>query len=254
MANRRRSYSQAEQVALTTQVEGCCPLCNEPLFHRKGRSTYKTYELAHIYPLNPKPEEVVELQGVAWLSEDINDPENIIPLCTKCHTKFDKPRTREEYEQLAAVKRFFAERARQRTIFNDFPLENDIRNIIARLHEIDFEENQSLGLDFDAKSMDAKFDDSMPMPTRRKIRHAVIDYYQHVRNEFRNLEQQSPCASKLIYSQVHTYYLKQQTFSLSQADIFANVVEWIRAKTATSCPEAAEIVASFFVQNCEVLK
>ena len=75
MALERRSYTPAEEIALTTQVEGCCPLCGTACFTKKGH-TYRYYELAHNYPLNPKPAEAEELEAVELLSADRNDLDN----------------------------------------------------------------------------------------------------------------------------------------------------------------------------------
>ena len=78
MALERRSYTQAEEIALTTQVESCCPLCGKSLFYKKlykkKTRTYRFYELAHIFPLNPTAVEAEELKDVALLSADQNDP------------------------------------------------------------------------------------------------------------------------------------------------------------------------------------
>jgi hypothetical protein len=254
MALQRRSYTPAAEIALTTQVESCCPLCGEPLFFRKGTGTYKCYELAHIYPLNPKSEEIDELKDVALLHFDRNDTDNLIPLCVECHTKFDKPRTRAEYETLYDIKSKLIERERQRALMREYPIEKDIQHIIASLGAVAINGVDELELSLDPKSVDAKFDATMPELTRRKIKHNVGDYYQHVFREFRALEQLSPTKSQLIYSQVKSFYLKQKDLGLSQKDIFHNVVEWFRNATKPETIEAPEIVAAFFVQNCEVFE
>ena len=254
MTNTRRPYTEAEQVALTSQVGSYCPLCGQTLFYTKKGRTYKAYELAHIYPLNPRPIEVIELDGVELLHSDVNDPDNIIPLCKDCHGRFDKPRTREEYAQLASVKRKLLDQSRQRAIMGQYPLEADISLIIARLHEVEFTADDVADLELTAKRVDEKFDDSLPHPTRRKIKHAVTDYYQHVKHAFRELELQAPTASELIYAQVRAFYLKQKAMGLPQSAVFNNVVQWLEVTTSPATPEAAEIVASFFVQNCEVFE
>lgn len=254
MALQRRSYTPAAEIALTTQVESCCPLCGKPLFYRKRKDTFKAYELAHIYPLNPKPDEIVELKDIALLHVDRNDPDNLIPLCTDCHTQFDKPRTRTEYETLCGIKRKLIERELQRGLMREYPIEKDIQRIIAVLGTVVISENGEEKLSLDPKSVDAKFDATMPELTRRKIKRNVSDYYQHVFREFRSMEQQSPTKSQLIYSQVKTFYLKQKDLGLSQKDIFNNVVEWFRNATRPETIEAPEIVAAFFVQSCEVFE
>ena len=48
MSLERRSYTTAEEITLTTQVESCCPLCGTALFYKKKGHTHRFYELAHI--------------------------------------------------------------------------------------------------------------------------------------------------------------------------------------------------------------
>jgi hypothetical protein len=252
MANARRQYSPAEELALTTQVDGYCPLCDRPLFYEKRKQQFKGYELAHIYPLNPRPEELKELKGVTRLCDDVNHPDNLLPLCHSCHKRFDKPRTREEYEHLATLKRALLSKAEQRAIRSEVRLEAEIESIIARLHEL--EPGDSTPLTLDAKKADDKFDDSLPVLVRRKIKRAIEDYYILIQTEFRELELENPTASELIYIQVRTFYLKQRKLGLSQAVAFTNVVDWLRGASNATTLEAAEIVASFFVQNCEVFE
>lgn len=254
MANDRRTYTLAEEVALTTQVGGDCPLCGKALFYIKRSRSYKNYELAHIYPLNPTPEEIEELKAVPLLNADVNHPDNQIPLCTECHTKFDKPRTRGEYADLYKVKKGLLERQAQKALFSAYPLEAEIGRIVTSLQVLTVTGGALSDLSLDAKSLEDKFDKTLSGLTRRRIKNAVGDYYQHVRDEFKRLEQDVPSSAILIFSQVRTYYLKQKSLGLSQQAVFANVVEWIRVSTNPKIDEAAEIVAAFFVQNCEVFE
>lgn len=94
----------------------------------------------------------------------------------------------------------------------------------------------------------------MPLPTKNKIKHNVADYYQYVRTRFEDMERETPNLSELVSVQVKVFYVRQKTLGLSQHLIFANVVNWIVAKTRPETMEAAEIVASYFVQNCEVFE
>jgi hypothetical protein len=253
MANARRQYSRVEELELTAQVESHCPLCDAALFYKKKGRSQKAFELAHIYPLNPTAAELHELVGASPPPADVNDPDNIIPLCTACHTKFDKPRTREEYEQLVTLKQRLVQRAAQRTLNAQYPLEKQISDVVARLHEIAVD-TDGVELQFDPKGLDEKFDATLQRPVRRKIKNAVSDYYEHVRGAFRQMEKDDPASSALIFSQVRTYYLKQKALGHPQTSTFGNVVEWIRKTSNAETLEAAEIVASFFVQNCEVFE
>jgi hypothetical protein len=257
MALERRSYTQAEEIALTTQVESCCPLCGKSLFYKKlyknKTRTYRFYELAHIFPLNPTPIEAEELKDVALLSADRNDLDNQIPLCTGCHTRLDKPRTRAEYDKLCGIKRGLIERARQRALMREYPIEDAIHQIVAALRNVSFEEAADQDLSLIPQSVDAKCKSDLPELIIRKIKRNVTDYYPQVQREFRVLEQESPTKSQLIYSQVRTFYLKQKDLGLPKKDIYQNVVAWFQSVTKTDMIEAPEVIAAFFVQNCEVL-
>ncbi len=253
MALERRSYTRTEEIALNTQVEGCCPLCGTALFYKKRGRTYRFYELAHIFPLNLKPAEAEELKHVELLSTDRNDLDNIIPLCTGCHTRFDKPRTRAEYEELFRVKRGLIERERQRALMREYPIEAGIHQIVAALGKVSFDEAADGDLTLDPRSVDDKCKSAVPELIIRKIKRNVTDYYPYVQREFRALEQEFPTKSQLIYSQVRTFYLKQKDLGLPKQEIYQNVVTWFRNVTRSDMIEAPEVIAAFFVQNCEVL-
>jgi HNH endonuclease len=253
VALERRSYTTAEELALTTQVEGCCPLCGTALFYKKKGRTYRYYELAHIFPLNPKPIEAAELKDAELLSADRNDLENQIPLCTGCHTRFDKPRTRAEYDELYRIKRGLIERERQRALMREYPIEDGIHKIVAALGSSTFEEAVDDTLSLDPQSVEAKCKSALPELIIRKIKRNVTDYYPQVQREFRALEQEFPNKSQLIYSQVRTFYLKQKDLGLPKTEIYQNVVAWFQNAARTDMIEAPEVIAAFFVQNCEVL-
>ncbi len=253
MALDRRSYTPAEEIALTTQVEGCCPLCGTTLFRTKKGRTYRCYELAHIYPLNPKPAETDELKEVELLSADRNDLDNLIPLCTGCHTQFDKPRTRVEYEKLLQIKRGLIERVRQRALMREYPIEDGIHQIVTALSAVSFDKSVVENLSLDPQSVDAKCKGTLPELIIRKIKRNVTDYYPQVQREFRELEQRCPTKSQLIYSQVRTFYLKQKSLGLPKTEIYQNVVTWFQNAIQTDMIEVPEVIAAFFVQNCEVL-
>lgn len=253
MANARRKLSHAEEIALVAQVSRVCPLCGRPLFYRKKSREFKEYEIAHIYPLNPKQEELIELAGVTPLHSDPNHPDNLIALCTPCHTRFDKPRTREEYQELADRKRILVKYAEQQSIRAEYPMERQVRQVLERLQQDDAGE-QPGELNYEPKRLTAKFDKTLPFPIRRKIKNAVTDYFSTVQQEFIRIELDTPSSAELIYSQVKAFYVKQKTLGLEQQEIFRNVVAWIEAKAEAQSLESAEIVAAFFVQNCEVFE
>ncbi len=251
MSNLRKKYSEAQNVALLSQVNRICPLCSEPLFYKKNSKSFKNYEIAHIYPLNPTEEEVILLEHEERLSDDVNDENNVIPLCEICHGKFDKPRTVEEYRIIFEIKKRLIERSGQEAIWKRYAIEEEIGKVIESIYD-----TQSLAedieLEFVPKEVDEKLDSTISRPTKNKIKNNVREYYVFIKNKFSELDCAELDLSEIISMQIKAYYLKQKNMGLDQQAIFENIVAWIHARTKPRTNDAAEILASFFIQNCEI--
>lgn len=251
MSNLRKKYSDAQNVALLSQVSRICPLCSEPLFYKKDGKSFKNYEIAHIYPLNPTPEEKALLEHEGRLSDDVNDENNVIPLCEICHGKFDKPRTVEEYRMLFEMKKRLIERSGQEAIWKRYAIEEEIGKIIESIYD-DPSLAEDAEIEFVPKEVDEKLDSTISRPTKNKIKNNVREYFVFIKNKFSELDGAELDLSEIISLQIKTYYLKQKNMGLNQQVIFENIVAWIHAKTKPKTNDAAEILASFFIQNCEI--
>lgn len=251
---KRQKLPQALEVSLTTQVGSACPKCWKPLFYEKEGKQHRAYEIAHIYPLNPTAAEAALLANEPRLSEDVNHPDNLLPLCERCHGIFDKPRTAAEYGELCALKTKFIRATQQIEIRAKYPLETSVAKIVSALHSYDGKFLPTSALSYNPKSVDLKLNESMAPITRLKIKHDVTYYFQFIKQQLRQLEDDDPNSSELICSQVKTYYLQQKSLKISQQEIYANIADWFHKKAASETMEAAEIVTSFFVQNCEVFE
>lgn len=251
MSNPRKNYSDAQNVALLSQVNRVCPLCAEPLFYKKGGKSYKNYEIAHIYPLNPTPAEKLLLEHEERLSSDVNDENNVIPLCEICHGKFDKPRTVNEYRELVLIKKKLIERSGQEAIWKRYTIEDELSEIIEAIYNDPELENET-EIEFIPREVDEKLDSTITRPTKIKIKSNVREYYIFIRNKFAELDSAETDLSEIISLQIKAYYLKQNKIGLSQQAIFDNIVAWIHTKANPKTYDAAEIITSFFIQNCEI--
>ncbi|MBI2332643.1 MAG: HNH endonuclease [Chloroflexi bacterium] len=251
MSNTREKYSESQNISLVSQVNRVCPLCQEPLFYQKNNKTHKNYELAHIYPLNPTLFEQKLLEKEPRLSDNVNDEDNLIPLCKICHGQFDNPRTVEEYRKLFTIKKSLIERNTQENIWKKYSIEEEINEIIEAIYN-DIQLEGDAKIDFNPKEIDDKLDETITRPTKRKIKNNVTDYYILIRDNFAELDSTKGDLSETISLQIKTYYLKQKGMGFEQQKIFDNIVMWIHTKTSPKTYDAAEILTSFFVQNCEV--
>ena len=85
-----------------------------------------------------------------------------------------------------------------------------------------------------------------------KIESMVVRSYHFIREQLQILEAQNDVDFDVLAMQVRMCYLKLKKAGLSQEDIFNRICEWIMGKTGTNNRLECEVVAAFFVQNCEV--
>ncbi|MGQ7856283.1 ABC-three component system protein [Pedobacter sp. WC2501] len=245
-----------EQLILFGEVNGICPLCPKKLMFTKKQQNHRGFEIAHIYPLNPKPEELIALKGVEKLSDDPNDIKNLICLCVECHTKFDKPRTLDEYNNLLIIKNELIHNHNQKDLWVNTKIEVEIEDILDFLanEDIDFESEDILS--YNSKRIDDKINDTITLLTKRKIHRNVQDYFSLIQRKFKEIDKLQPLTSETISQQVKTYYLmlRKQNSKISQREVFDSMVFWLNKITNHNQKEPAEIIISYFIQNCEIFE
>lgn len=256
MKDNRIKPTENQKLLLFAEVNGVCPTCPNQLIYEKSKKKYKRFEIAHIYPLNPTESELELLKNEEKLDSDPNSLDNLICLCVDCHTKFDKPRTVEEYKNLVSIKKKLINKNKEKEIWNNTNLEKEIFDIIELLSDENLDFNSEDILNYDPKTIDNKTDNSITFLTKRTIHRNVQDYYSLINNKFKELDKIIPLTTETISSQIRTHYLSlsKQQIDRSQKDIFDGMVNWLSKKTNQQSNEASEIVISYFIQNCEIFE
>lgn len=253
MGQKRVSFTAAESELLFGQVGGICPICTVPLTYVKNGKPQKQYQIAHIYPLNPSPEEVELLKNEERLSDDINSLDNLIPLCPNCHTKFDKPRTVDEYRELLAVKKRFIQAQGIKSLYGSYKIEDEIKEIINALTTQDLGIATS-SLEYSALRVDEKLNPDFDQILRKHIKDDVSQYYNYIKKQFRHIEEITPGKFDLVAGQIKTFYLNTKMKSNDQVIIFNHISEWLQARVGNCSIDACKVVVAFFIQNCEVFE
>ncbi len=256
MSQERVNPTENTKLLLFSEVGGVCPRCPNGLMYKKNGRDHKRFEVAHIYPINPTKAEELLLRSEEKLNEDLNHIDNLICLCVDCHTKFDKPRTVEDYQLLVETKKRLIQQFEQKRIWGKSSLEEEILEIIKKLADEDFVLDVDDTLNYDPKSLDQKLDSSVTMLTKRKVHHNVQDYYFAIREQFKELDRVEPTTSEIISNQIKGHYLQLTKLdsSYTQKEVFDAMVNWL-AKHANQCSgDACEIVISYFIQNCEIFE
>ena len=253
MATKRTDYSDNQHSVLYGETSGCCPLCAQPiLFRKKGsRNLTKGYEIAHIYPLSPTLAQAKALVSRAQPLE-INALENVIALCPTCHTKFDKDFKVEEMDRLRRIKDCFLAEARARATAAQYTIQEEVYTILDNIVALDSDVPEISPARFDISTVDKKLRTGMSPLQKHEIKANAVCFYVRIRDHIRVLEQNDQLAIRILQNQIKTYYLEMQKQHPDNKDaVFNFVAQWISSRTGRSLL-AAKVLASFFVQNCEV--
>jgi hypothetical protein len=246
----RRKIPPNEQLILHSEVSGICPLCPTMLIYEKNGRNQKGFEIAHIYPLNPLPEEIILLKNEELLNNDTDHGDNLICLCNPCHKKYDKEKTVEEYRDLVKIKKNILKIKKEQDIWSNTTIREQIFEIIDLLveQELDFDDN----LEYSPKTIDNKTNDSITILTKRKIHQNVREYFYIISSKFKELDFITPMTTEIISSQIKTHYLLLKQQGGNQKEIFEAMVSWLQKQTKQDNREASEIIISYFIQNCEI--
>lgn len=252
MSNKREGISKFEEQKLYEEVEGMCPICTLPLYHSKKGKMLKSYDKAHIYPLNPTDEEVELLRNEPLLNADVNHIDNIILLCQRCHHIFDHPRIVEEYRTLYNLKNKFIQKNKIKDTYALFNIEDEIRGVLSRLNEVDFSDIDAVDIKYDVKRVDEKANTSMPSLIKRQIKNDVADYFVFIKGVFNEIDKEIPEKFDTVALEIKLFYTKCKQITINQEIIYERIVDWLFNKTGKTSKKACEIITAFFIQDCEV--
>lgn len=246
----RINISENRKMLLFAEVDGMCPICTKSLMYEKSGKLHKFFEIAHIYPLNATKQEEELLKHEEKLSEDRNDNRNLIALCTDCHTKFDKPKTIEEYREMVKLKKRLIKKSEICDFAYDNPIEDEIKKVLMSLAEEDIKIEGEIK--YNPKAIDDKLNDKILPITKRNIKQDVSMYYTVISQKFKEIDLEKTNMFEIISLQIKTSYLKLRQNTDNQQEIFEKLVEWLNKKTKEYSVDACKIIIAFFIQNCEV--
>lgn len=237
--------------AYLLEVNGLCPLCGKNLLATKGNSKSKLYQIAHIYPNSPLPDQVKELMGLERLGDTCEDFENKIALCKDCHGIYDDRVTKKEYLALVDKKKKLLKAANSKESMSFQDLEEEISLILNSLNVITNDDLREVGLKYRGIEVKMKFEARYTI-LKNKIESYNCTYYYFIKETFQNLERANQVHFNIIASEIKTSFLKCNKEMDDKSDIFNSLVLWMNSKIKEASIEACEVVIAFFVQNCEV--
>lgn len=250
MKKKRRPIYENEKLILHSEVGGICPLCPTVLIYEKNGVNDKAFEIAHIYPLNPRADEIILLKNEELLNIDTDNQDNLICLCIPCHRRYDKNKTIDEYVELVEKKKKILKVRKEKEIWISSTIEKEIYQIINLLTDQNFAFDDNA--EYNPKTIDTKTDNTITTLTKRKIHQNVQDYFYQIKAKFTEIESIEPLSTEIISGQIKTHYLKLAKQGGNQKEIFEAMVSWLKKQTKQEYNEASEIIISYFIQNCEI--
>ncbi|WP_346768773.1 ABC-three component system protein [Paenibacillus sp. HB172176] len=247
----RVSITENTDNAHLLEVDGVCPLCGNYLLIPKGKRMNKKYQIAHIYPNSPIPNELKELQGLERLGTNCEEFENKIALCKDCHGYYDDHKTKEEYLKLIKIKKRLMAASKAKISTSHQDIEDEIVLVINSLMSIDPVSLQKMELEYKALKISSKIEMTYSI-LKVKIETYVCIYFNLIKETFQSLDQENKINFDLVASEVRASFLKCDEEIISKSEIFEALVKWLKSKSNGSSSEACEAVISYFVQSCEV--
>ena len=239
MGDNPRIFSDNEKMVLFNEVDGRCPICGKPLTNTKNGQIIKMFEVAHIYPANPR------------LSKDVNSLANVIAVCRICHKKFDTPRTIEEYRSWVRLKKKLLQDAQLKNTYALFNIEEEIKEILKNLNDESLEEDL-VRLSYESLKIEQKANDTLPFAIKRTIKNDVVDYFDYIHKIFIEMDKVTPYKFDTLAAQIKGFYCKTMQINPNQEFVYASLVDWLNEKTGSYSRRACEIVIAYFIQDCEV--
>ncbi len=249
---RRANVNDTVKMSLLCEVQGNCPLCNRNLLVKKTGKNVRVFDVAHIYPLNATTHEKNILRGEETLSDEVDCEENFITLCKECHKIYDTQKTVEEYRQLVAIKKAINRVKELSQTWDKQTLHKDVSLVVDSITKLSDEKIKNTTLSFNALKLTEKKDDSLGILNEIKISQYIINFFVPIKESLKKLEREEKAKSTFICSQVKSYYILLLMKEFNQSDTFEHMCEWFMTNTGITERAKAEVLVSYFIQNCEI--
>lgn len=202
--------------------------------------------------MRPSCEDVELLKEEEILTSDIDSEDNLIALCKECHKVYDTQTTVEEYRALIKIKKTILKMRSFYESWGTQEIHNDILHVVNFINNLDDKDVGRIDLNYNAMVLDQKKDDTLSFINEIKIQAFIVNFFIPIREAFSRLEKDQSINSKVIFLQVKLYYEQLYSQNLNQNDIFEALCDWVMTGAKISKREKAEVLVSFFIQNCEV--
>lgn len=240
-----------DDVCLFEEVDQRCPICNSSLTKKLSDRTQFFFSITKIYPEVLPASREKDFNNIHVIPSDPEDKINKICLCNSCSANYQYNPKIETYDRLYK----FKQRAVKNKGINaaaSTVLDEEIKRILGSLKECDTEADSFIKLRMKPLNVVNKIE-----PDNRLLIKAIKDdndaYYNYIKENLSQLDGYRYSFRKIAH-EVADCFLRLLEVTNDQDEIYSALTQWIlnTQMLSESYRNAARIVISFFVQNCEV--
>lgn len=252
----KEEITTPEDMLLLSQSNYRCPLNGTALWKtsKKNSSGYTySFQIVQIYPEDLPEELKSQFDAIHAPPRNYESDDNRIPLCKECAEQYLNNPSPCEYKRLLKCKKQIINKHKADLISAESGIEDEIVIIIKAVGKID------------GKTELEPFTDVLKIKEKilpenfvleESVHDDVVRYYPFIQEQFSLLDGNEDATFDVIRSEVKTCFQKYAREGLDQNTIYAELSEWLLRVNGLGSEYrgAANILISFFVQNCAVFK
>ena len=240
---------------LALHAEGMvCPLCGDELIKKKNGKLVGSYKKIIAFPLTDNHDNNEKITYYKNMVSDSCQGNTTVILCKDCAQEYEKNFMLDDLKKIVA----FFKAKQDEKVLTDIrkraEIDQDIVSIIDELAKYDegrVEENTKKNLNMYALKISSKIRKENLL-LRSAIERNVMLYYRFIEQQFKQLDKTKSRSFMKFAHKIQGIYLNLADTEESQDAIFGKIVEWLMSISGNENHIACSIIASFFVQNCEV--
>ena len=244
---------EPDHIALISEVDQKCPLCpsHTPFARNTASGTHWRYSITRIYPEFLDTALKSSFDAIKPKPSDPDDIVNKICLCDDCASNYLATPTTAVYDRLLRIKNRVLNNPSSSPIATQ-ELDEKITEILDKLGSTNPTEPVIATSRMKPLKLANKIPDDYYLLIK-EIRDDNDTYFWFIKDHISQMDEYRS-SFRLIASQIHTSFINLDNLGYDYDRIFNDLIDWIlhRVLLPNTYRQAAHIIVSFFVQNCEV--
>lgn len=229
----KKDLEQKYGLSLLQECNSLCPLleCSKPLYVKKDDEKQPYFQIIQINP-----------------QKSYDRLSNLLAVCPKCAAKFNMQKTEHDILRLAEIKRRMQEKENISELASEEKIEQDITTLIEKITNA--ESSELSELNYSPVELKKKF-----LPSEHQledeIKPRVVKYFNFINELLKQKVEKENFNETKFRRSIKRIYENLESEKIKKTQIFEAISERFYNMSKTS-HIACQILASYFVQSCEI--